>query len=474
MRLKRGTPELAVAGDDPARRTKNGPATWPHLKGLPLADAQFLAGDPVELLLGAEVCSTILEEGLRKGGPHAPIAQKTAFGWILSGGCGASALHARGSFQATADNEMADLVRRFWEQEAEPSTPAALTPDEQRCEDFYVQTHSRTETGRYVVRLPFSKTPTTLSKTCRPAERLLTAMERKFHRDARFGELYREFMREYEDLKHMELATVSPFNENEYGCFLPHHGVLRESSSSTKLRVVFNGSQETVSGESLNHHLLTGANLLPALADVLTRWRWHRYAFVTDIEKMYRQILIHPDDRTYQCILWRCALLALVCVYRLRTVTYGLACAPFLAIRTLQQLARDEQSRYPQGAIALRENTYVDDVVSGANTLSAAIAKQAELRGLCTAGGFPKSRVVKLTSPVSCCDPTGSSPVFECFVYSMDRPFVPALLLFDFIIDYNVKVSRKLIPNDPCYTEYSATIPERHFTRILIYSICMC
>ncbi|XP_077270949.1 uncharacterized protein LOC143902120 [Temnothorax americanus] len=369
--------------------TKKSPATWPHLKGLPLADAQFSAGDLVELFLGAEVCSTIFEEGLRKGGPHAPIAQKTAFGWILSGGCGASALHARGSFQATADNELADLVRRFWEQEAEPSTPAALTPDEQRCKDFYVQTHSRTETGRYVVRLPFSKTPTTLSKTRRPAERLLTAMERKFHRDARFGELYRQFMREYEDLKHMELATVSPFNENEYGCFLPHHGVFRDSSSSTKLRVVFNGSQETVSGESLNHHLLIGANLLPALADVLTRWRWHRYAFVTDIEKMYRQILIHPDDRTYQCILWRCALLALVCVYRLLTVTYGLACAPFLAIRTLQQLAHDEQSRYQQGAIALREDTYVDDVVSGANTLSAAIAKQAELRGLCTAGGFP-------------------------------------------------------------------------------------
>ncbi|XP_071652464.1 uncharacterized protein [Temnothorax longispinosus] len=212
-----------------------------------------------------EVCSTILEEGIRKGGPHAPIAQKTAFGWILlSGGCNASALHTRGSFQATAGHELNDFVRCFWEQEAEPSAPAALTPDEQKCEDFYVQTHSRTEMGR----------------------------------DSRFGELYRQFKQEFEDLKHMELATVSPFNEDDYGCFLPHHGVLRESSTSTKLRVVFNGLQQTTSSESLNHYLLVGANLLPALADVLMRWRWHRYAFVTDIEKMYRQILIHPDDRT--------------------------------------------------------------------------------------------------------------------------------------------------------------------------------
>ncbi|XP_071651726.1 uncharacterized protein [Temnothorax longispinosus] len=107
---------------------------------------------------------------------------------------------------------------------------------------------------------------------------------------------------------------------------------------------------------------------------------------------MYRQILIHPDDWKYQCILWRCTLLALVCVYQLLTVTYGLACAPFLAIRTLKQLAHDEQSRYPQGAITLREDTYVDDVVSGANTLARAIAKQTELCGLCTVGGFPHQK----------------------------------------------------------------------------------
>ncbi|XP_071582288.1 uncharacterized protein, partial [Temnothorax nylanderi] len=318
--------------------TTKSPATWPHLKGLPLADARFSAGDPVELLLGAEVCSTILEEGIRKGGPLAPIAQKTAFGWILSGGCGASALHTRGSFQATADNELADLVRRFWEQEAEPSAPAALTPEEQKCEDFYVQTHARTETGRYVVRLPFPKEPTTLAETRRPAERLLTAMERKCQRDPRFGELYRQFMRVYEELKHMELASVSPDHEVKPECYLPHHGVLRESSTSTKLRVVFNGSQQTPSGESLNHHLLVGANLLPALADVLMRWRWHRYAFVTDIEKI-------PAD--------------------------------------------SHSPGRQEGASTLLEDTYVDDVVSGANTLSDAIAKQTQLRGLCTAGGFP-------------------------------------------------------------------------------------
>ncbi|XP_071579354.1 uncharacterized protein [Temnothorax nylanderi] len=62
--------------------------TWPHLQGLPLADPRFADNDPVELLLGAEVCSAILEDGLRRGKPQTPIAQKTTLGWILSGGCG--------------------------------------------------------------------------------------------------------------------------------------------------------------------------------------------------------------------------------------------------------------------------------------------------------------------------------------------------------------------------------------------------
>ncbi|XP_025265426.1 uncharacterized protein LOC105258069 [Camponotus floridanus] len=213
-------------------------------------------------------------------------------------------------------------------------------------------------------------------------------MERRCDKDARFGNLYRSFMKDYEDLQHMEAVTTSSQQEDTARCYLPHHGVLRETSTTTKLRVVFNGSQLTTSGTSLNTSLLTGANLLPVLADVLLRWRWHRYVFLADIEKMYRQILVHPDDRDYQRILWRHRAVDDIREYRLRTVTYGLACAPFLVIRTLHQLA-DEGHRFPQGAVALRRDTYVDDVVTGTSTLSEATAAQRKLRSLCMAGGFP-------------------------------------------------------------------------------------
>ncbi|XP_071580189.1 uncharacterized protein [Temnothorax nylanderi] len=144
--------------------------TWPHLQGLPLADPRFAANDPVELLLGAEVCATILEDGLRRGEPQTPIAQKTILGWILSGGCCATSLVGHlSSFQGTADHDLAELVRRFWEQESEPPASVTLNPEEEECEQHFVRTHERTPSGRYVVRLPFASPPKNLVETRKPA-----------------------------------------------------------------------------------------------------------------------------------------------------------------------------------------------------------------------------------------------------------------------------------------------------------------
>ncbi|GFY16364.1 integrase catalytic domain-containing protein [Trichonephila clavipes] len=77
-----------------------------------------------------------------------------------------------------------------------------------------------------------------------------------------------------------------------------------------------------------------------------SRFRRHKFAFSTDIQKMYRQILINPDQQDLQRIIWKHGLDAEIVTYRLKTVTYGLSNAPFLAIRTLQQLAKDEKSRF--------------------------------------------------------------------------------------------------------------------------------
>lgn len=56
-------------------------------------------------------------------------------------------------------------------------------------------------------------------------------------------------------------------------------------------------------------------------------------------------------------------------IYRLLTVTYGTAAAPFLANRVLKQLALDEGMKYPLAVSILKDNVYVDDLMFGAEDI---------------------------------------------------------------------------------------------------------
>ncbi|KMQ89240.1 gag-pol polyprotein precursor [Lasius niger] len=102
---------------------------------------------------------------------------------------------------------------------------------------------------------------------------------------------------------------------------------------------------------------------------------------------MCRQIAVHPEDRSLQRILWREE--NQLAEYTLNTVTYGLACAPYLALRVLRQLATDEEERFPQGAETLRRDVYMDDVLTGASTLESCRRLWEQVSSLCMAGGFP-------------------------------------------------------------------------------------
>ena len=92
-----------------------------------------------------------------------------------------------------------------------------------------------------------------------------------------------------------------------------------------------------------------------------------------DIVKRFWQVRVHPVDQVLQRILWAPEQGILPVDYRLKTVTYGAACAPSSEIRTLAQIANDEQLRFPRGADCILGNTKVDDTFAGAHDLSDAI-----------------------------------------------------------------------------------------------------
>ncbi|XP_052858280.1 uncharacterized protein LOC128266046 [Drosophila gunungcola] len=180
-------------------------------------------------------------------------------------------------------------------------------------------------------------------------------------------EIYVKFMKEYIALNHMQLA--SDFDSQKTHYVIPHHGVLRSESMTTKLRVVFDASCKTTSNISLNELLMIGPSIQQNLILSLLAIRLHRHALVADICKMYRQFEISPDDLMYQLVLWRESSAPPLELFQLNTVTNGMSCAPFLAIRSLKYIADNFSKQFPIGAAVLNEEMFVEDLLTEADSV---------------------------------------------------------------------------------------------------------
>ncbi|XP_046145505.1 uncharacterized protein LOC114881879 [Osmia bicornis bicornis] len=406
---------------------------WPHIRKLRLADNDFLTPRPVDLIIGADFYGRIIKPNIIKGSPTTPIAQLSIFGWLVIGPVNESHSTTHYSHLAVAQDDQSnlqELLTKFWVQEESPmDTPSTLTPEEEECESHFCATHTRDHTGRYIVRIPLKAPALLLGNSHKTAQRCLQSTLRRLSKDSTYNQLYVEFMKEYEELGHMvkapdhqrissrEAENVGPDGEMTLAhdapasgglrvssdgstpqtsahlqpYYLPHHGVLRLDSSTTKLRVVFNGSKATTSGKSVNDLMHTGANLLLNVTDVLIWLRHYHHIFATDITKMYRQVAVHKDDWDLQRILWIDEDRNVI-PYQLTTVTYGTKAAPFLATRALMQLVHDEGHRFPLATPSLTHGRYVDDIFGGADSISELVEVAQQLIALCNAGGFPLAK----------------------------------------------------------------------------------
>lgn len=196
------------------------------------------------------------------------------------------------------------LLQKFWEDE-EVFQRLPLTEEEEQCERHFKTTHSRTPQGRYIVRLPFKEgPPVELGESLPIAIFLYNRTENRLSRLPELYVQYNNFLREYQALGHINV--VKDTDKSTYlPVYLPHHAVLKATSHTTKLRVVFNASCKTCDGTSLNDKLLTGPKLQSDLAAIILCWRQWRYVYTADIAKMFRQILVDPRDADFQRILWR-------------------------------------------------------------------------------------------------------------------------------------------------------------------------
>jgi len=212
-------------------------------------------------------------------------------------------------------------------------------------------------------------------------KRFLT-LERKFDRGKLFKAQYAQAFTEYLSRGHVSLVE----DPEDDGYYMPHHAVFKESSDTTKIRIVFDASAKSSNGISLNDVLMVGPTIQNTLFAYLVRFRTYKYVLTADIERMYLQVLVHPDERRYQRVLWRRN--DKIETYQLNTLAFGISSSPFLAICTLHKLADDERHVFPKAAEVLKTHLYVDNLLSGADTIVEARFIRNELTALLARGGF--------------------------------------------------------------------------------------
>ncbi|CAG9133939.1 unnamed protein product [Plutella xylostella] len=259
--------------------------------------------------------------------------------------------------------------------------------EERACEDHFLSTTYRNEEGRFVVSMPLKEDPNKLGDSYFMAKSRFSSLERRFQRDPIYKQRYIEFIDEYEKLGHMTKNTTKvSSNQGNVNYYLPHHGIIRESSTTTKLRTVFDASAATTSGLSLNDIQMVGPTVQDDLLSILIRFRQHRFVISGDIEKMYRAIEINSNQRSLQQILFRSDTSQPIQIYTLNSVTYGTASAPYLATKCLSTLASNASNITVKNSI-LRD-FYVDDYLSGGATIEDVIKQSQEVISILSSAKF--------------------------------------------------------------------------------------
>lgn len=263
-----------------------------------LVDPEFSISREVDMLLVAEVIWPVLLGGrLSRDNLH---YIETRFGWVLGGVL--ENITSREKLEPTChvtlakESNIERILTKFWEDDAIGENKKQFSDEELRFKNHFLSTFSRdVDSGRFVVQLSFKLNDSQLGDSYRVT---MARLENRFKKDNAFHQFYKQAMQEYLDADVMEIVPSQEIVDPK-AYYLPHSGVIKESNTSTKLPVVFDGTARPSNGLSLNESLMTVPTIQDDLFSLLVRFRTYKYVMTADISKMYLQIKLHQTHQDY-------------------------------------------------------------------------------------------------------------------------------------------------------------------------------
>lgn len=259
--------------------------------------------------------------------------------------------------------------------------------EQQACEHFQA-THTRLPDGRYEVSLPRLGSAPVLGKSRDQAVRRYHSVERSLLRQGKWD----DYQAAVEDFVIQGRAERVPPEDlvkpPHLTYYLPMHGVIKATSTTTKVHPVCDASARSSSGVSLNETLLTGPSLYPPIISIINAFRLPTIAMTVDVSKMYRQIsLAHTEWDFHRFV--HCGSGGDLQDYRMKRLTFGVKTSPYLASQVLRQITQDHHADHPVAADIVAKSFYMDDMLTGADIVGDAQHIQKDLNALLARGGMP-------------------------------------------------------------------------------------
>ena len=341
---------------------------YSHLEGVKIEDNDTRARFPIHVVLGASEYAKIkTSTPQRVGKPGQPVAEKTLLGWtVMSPGredVGSPALLTQ---SASVDYEQLCSLDVLGLADTHEN-------DQFEVYEEFKEQLERSPAGWYETKLPWKANHPPLPTNEAGSKRRLEQLIRKLERDGqyeKYDSIIQEQLQEGVVEEAPEAATGKEF-------YIPHKGVTRENAESTKLRIVYDASaRERDNQPFLNDCLNPGPPLQNRLWDILVRSRFYPVLLTGDLKKAFLQVRIKKEERDSLRFHWRPPNSSMTSVLRFTRALFGMTCSPFLLGGVINQHLEAWEKRHPELIKEIRDGLYVDDLMTGGETVEITAEKK--------------------------------------------------------------------------------------------------
>ena len=364
-------------------------------------DIPELDEDP-QILIGIDNADLIATRQILRTTKNGPLLQRTELGWTVTGrvvvtaDTGSQPVHFIGGDEPSRDLD--DLVRSTWETESfgcKFQRDCAFSPEDQEAEKL-LDREVYHNGSRWVVPLLRKNREESFPESRRMAEKRAINFEKRLDSSEKnqdnecpnlAGMCYSKMDQMVKDGHVRKLTTEEAEFEPSNTWYLPLLAV-QNANKPGKVRLVLDAAAKS-HGKCLNDFLMRGPDYFNLIPGIILRWREKPVAITSDVVAMFSQVLVKPSDRASLRFLWRGRRRdGPFDVYESSTVIFGSKSSPSTAGYCYRKTGECFSDGKSEVLTVIRDDTYVDDVITGAETSEEAAELIQDLTSTLRGGGF--------------------------------------------------------------------------------------